>query len=651
MKIRNRHILLLDAVLLGISPFLVYALRFEGWHWRPAQLATALTFAELQLPLALAICLAFGMYRRLWRYASIAELELIGLAGATVAVANTLLGLVILPRYFTPARVPLSVLFGYGLLTIFILAAPRLFSRVAGWRNRPQRRRRSDVRRAIIAGAGAAGEMILKELLANAELGIEPVGFIDDDRTKHGLKLAGVPVLGRLADHKLLNNPVRAEELIIAMPRASGAVVREVVRVAYAAGLKTRTVPGLFEILSDRVRVSAIREVQIEDLLRRDPIETDLASVSSMATGRTVLVTGAGGSIGSELCRQLIALQPARLVLLGHGENEIFEISQELRGLGQICELVEVIADIRDADRIRRVFAAYRPFAVFHAAAHKHVPLMEENVVEAITNNVLGTSNVVAAAVACGAKHFVLISSDKAVRPSNIMGATKRIAEHVVHQAAIKHHRNFVAVRFGNVLGSRGSVVPTFVRQIRAGGPVTVTDPEMRRYFMTIPEAVQLVLQAGALGKGGEVFLLDMGEPVRIVDLARDMIRLSGLREGDDIEIQFTGRRAGEKLYEEMFFSHEVAEATNHPNILRARNGQEGATEEAIQRLTGGARRGVSDIQLRRMLKQLVPDFTWADPGPSADDPSLETEVGLVAEAVNAATRRPPDEGLSQLSA
>ncbi|MFI5230140.1 MAG: UDP-N-acetylglucosamine 4,6-dehydratase family protein, partial [Gemmatimonadales bacterium] len=377
-----------------------------------------------------------------------------------------------------------------------------------------------------------------------------------------------------------------------------------------------------------------------------------LASVSSMATGKTVLVTGAGGSIGSELCRQLIALQPSRLVLLGHGENAIFEISQELRALSHLCELVEIIADIRDAERIKRVFVAYRPFAVFHAAAHKHVPLMEENVVEAITNNVLGTSNVVAAAVACGAKHFVLISSDKAVRPSNIMGATKRIAEHVVHQAAVKHHRNFVAVRFGNVLGSRGSVVPTFVRQIKAGGPVTVTDPEMRRYFMTIPESVQLVLQAGALGKGGEVFLLDMGEPVRIVDLARDMIRLSGLREGDDIEIQFTGRRAGEKLYEEMFFSHEVAEATNHPKILRARNGQEGATEDAIQRLTANARRGVSDVQLRRMLKQLVPDFTWVDTGIAAEDePILEAEVSLVAEAVTAATRRPPDEGLSQLSA
>jgi FlaA1/EpsC-like NDP-sugar epimerase len=652
MKIRNRHILLLDAVLLGVSPFLVYALRFDGWHWDPAQLATAITFAELQLPLTLAICFAFGMYRRLWRYASIAELELIGLAGATVAVANTLLGLVILPRYFTPTRVPLSVLFGYGLLTIFILAAPRLFSRVAGWRTRAQKRRRTDVRRTLIAGAGAAGEMILKELIANSDLGIEPVGFIDDDRTKHGLKLAGIPVLGRLADLERINKKWRAEELIIAMPRASGAVVREVVRAAYAAGLKTRTVPGLFEILSDRVRVSAIREVQIEDLLRRDPIETDLASVSSMATGKTVLVTGAGGSIGSELCRQLIALQPSRLVLLGHGENEIFEISQELRELSHLCELVQVIADIRDAERIRRVFTAYRPFAVFHAAAHKHVPLMEENVVEAITNNVLGTSNVVAAAVACGAKHFVLISSDKAVRPSNIMGATKRIAEHVVHQAAVKHHRNFVAVRFGNVLGSRGSVVPTFVRQIKAGGPVTVTDPEMRRYFMTIPEAVQLVLQAGALGKGGEVFLLDMGEPVRIVDLARDMIRLSGLREGDDIEIQFTGRRAGEKLYEEMFFSHEVAEATNHPKILRARNGQEGATEDAIQRLTSSARRGVADVQLRRMLKQLVPDFTWVDTGiAAADEQDLDAEVGLVAEAVNAATRRPPDEGLSQLSA
>jgi FlaA1/EpsC-like NDP-sugar epimerase len=653
MQFRNRHILVFDAISLSVAPILLYAIRFESWVWPAGHRATAIAFDAVHLPVALAICFAFGMYGRLWRYAGTAELEVIAAASAAVTCADVALGLVILPRLLTPTRVPLSVLFSLGLLSLFTLAAPRIFIRVAGMRSWSQRRRRTDVRRAFIAGAGAAGEMILKELLANAELGIQPIGFIDDDETKHGLTLRGVPVLGRLSELERINKRVHADELIIAMPRASGTIVREVVRAAYAAGLKTRTIPGLYEILSDRVRVSAIREVQIEDLLRRDPIETDLAALSTLATGKTVLVTGAGGSIGSELCRQLIALQPTRLVLLGHGENAIFDIAQEIRASAAACQITEVIADIRDADRVRRVFTQYRPYAVFHAAAHKHVPLMEENVVEAITNNILGTGNVVAASVSTGVRHFVLISSDKAVRPGNIMGATKRIAEHVVHLAAVKHRRNFVAVRFGNVLGSRGSVVPTFARQIQAGGPVTVTDPEMRRYFMTIPEAVQLVLQAGALGKGGEVFLLDMGEPIRIVDLARDMIRLSGLREGDDIEIQFTGRRAGEKLYEEMFFSHEVAEATNHPKILRARNGESTCTVDAVQRLTSSAQRGVSDVQLRRMLKQLVPDFAWTDTGIAASDDSMDAEVSIVADAVTAVTRHVagPDQGLSQLSA
>jgi FlaA1/EpsC-like NDP-sugar epimerase len=389
--------------------------------------------------------------------------------------------------------------------------------------------------------------------------------------------------------------------------------------------VKTRTVPGLFEILADRVSVNAFREVQIEDLLRREPIQTDLAAVSTLAAGRTVLVTGAGGSIGSELCRQLLALDPDQLLILGHGENPIFEIHAELRERHPDARVVPIIADIRDAARIRSIFERHRPFAVFHAAAHKHVPLMEENAIEAVTNNVLGTRNLIDAAVEFDTQHFVLISTDKAVRPPNVMGATKRVAEYIVHNAAVEHGRNFVAVRFGNVLGSQGSVVPTFVKQIKAGGPVTVTDPEMRRYFMTIPEAVQLVLQAGPLGRGGELFMLDMGEPVKIVDLARDMIRLSGLEEGVDIDIRFTGMRPGEKLIEEMFFSHEVAVPTEHPKILRARNGQFEADEHCIDALIEAARRGADDATLRRALMDLVPDFTNGDRG--REEPARVADV------------------------
>jgi FlaA1/EpsC-like NDP-sugar epimerase len=328
-------------------------------------------------------------------------------------------------------------------------------------------------------------------------------------------------------------------------------------------------------------------------------------------TGQVVLVTGAGGSIGSEICRQVAALEPSLLVLLDHSENQVFEITNELRELFPQIALASIIADIRDADRITGVFEKYRPHGVFHAAAHKHVPLMEENVIEAVTNNVLGTRNVVDAAAESGTSHFVLISTDKAVRPTSIMGATKRLAEVIVRRAAARTGKHFVAVRFGNVLGSRGSVVPTFLAQIKRGGPVTVTHPEMRRYFMTIPEAVQLVLQAGALGDGGELFVLDMGEPVRIADLARDLIRLSGYEEGADIELRFTGLRLGEKLYEEVLFGHEDVRETAHHKIIRAlAEVPDNWLEARIDELVRAAQiQRMDDDRLRRMVVELVPDF------------------------------------------
>ncbi|HEX7420711.1 MAG TPA: nucleoside-diphosphate sugar epimerase/dehydratase [Thermoanaerobaculia bacterium] len=608
-SIRNRYLLFIDAGLLGAAPFLAYAIRFEGWHWTVPDRATALIFAGLGVPLSIAVFWAFGLYRRLWRYASIAELELIFAAAATADIVGFILGFWILPGAgLTAARVPLSVLFATSLLTFAIIGTPRLLMRIAGWRS--LRRKSKGERRVLIAGAGAAGESIVRELRANPELEMEPVGFVDDDLQKQGMRLSSLPVLGPLSTIPALIARLGVTDILIAMPRAPGPVVREVVRAAFDAGVRTQIVPGLFEILSERVSVTAIREVQIDDLLRRDVIQTDLAEVERLASRRTVLVTGAGGSIGAELCRQLAELGPERLVVLGHGENPIFDITEELIRRGVSCQVVPVIADVRDAKRLNDIFAEHRPFAVFHAAAHKHVPLMESNVVEAITNNVLGTRNLVEAAATYGTQHFVCISTDKAVRPTNVMGATKRVAEFVVHNAAIRLARNFVSVRFGNVLGSQGSVVPTFVRQIKSGGPVTVTHPDMRRFFMTIPEAVQLVLQAGSLGVGGELFMLDMGEPVRVLDLARDMIRLSGLQEGIDIKIEFTGVRPGEKLYEEMFFSHEVAETTGHPKILRAKSGLEQyCGDEAIDELIQMAHNGADAKALRVLLRRLVPDF------------------------------------------
>ena len=609
-RFRNRYLLISDATLLAVLPLVVYSLRFESFAWGPEHTRTALAFAVVMVPLEIAILLGFGLYRRLWRFASIWELKLIFAAGVAAGVVAWIVGAALLPLSgVATVRVPLSVLAMYSVLSIAIVATPRLLLRVTSKRS-PQRRASDVDRRVLIAGAGSAGEMVVKEIHANPQLGLTPVGFVDDDYSKLGLRLGNLQVMGTLEQIREIADREHVQELIITMPRASGTVVRKVVRAAYEAGLRTRTVPGLFEILGGRVSVAALREVQIEDLLRRDPVQTDLNAVRRLAAGRTVLVTGAGGSIGAELCRQLVALEPKNLILLGHGENPIFETLHELLSDEPRPNLIPIIADIRDRHRIQRIFAKHKPYAVFHAAAHKHVPLMEENVSEAITNNVQGTRNIVDAAVSCGTQHFVLISTDKAVRPTNVMGASKRVAECIVQNAARAHNRHFVSVRFGNVLGSRGSVVPTFLRQIQDGGPVTVTHPDMRRYFMTIPEAVQLVLQAGALGRGGELFMLDMGEPVRIVDLARDMIRLSGLEEGSDIDIEFTGIRPGEKLYEEMFFNHEIAEPTEHPKVLRARNGHHNVcTDLEIAGLVEASLSDTHDDRLRAALRDLVPDF------------------------------------------
>jgi FlaA1/EpsC-like NDP-sugar epimerase len=607
---RNRHLLLLDAASLVAAPVIAFAVRFEDFSWLGENLRIVLPYIFLAGPLRLAVFYNFGMYRRLWRQASIGELRQILVAGGTAAALAAIIGLWLLPAsQITPSRVPFSVVFIDAFLTTAAIALPRLLVRTMRVKNR--RRRRDDPGRpALIVGAGDTAKLVAKELIANPRLGFEPIGFVDDDPTKQNHMLLELPIMGTLSAIKGLVEQHGVSELIIAMPSAHGDVVRKVVRAGLDCGIPTLTVPSVPELISAKTNGTSLREVEIQDLLRREPIETDLAAVAELATGETVLITGAGGSIGSELCRQIARLAPSRMVLLGHGENSIFDVLHELQADFPDVAMMPVIADVRDRKRIAATFRVCKPHAVFHAAAHKHVPLMEENVIEAITNNVFGTLNMVDAALEAGCEHFVLISTDKAVRPTSVMGATKRIAELIVQRAASKHDRNFVSVRFGNVLGSRGSVVPTFLRQIRAGGPVTVTHPEMQRYFMTIPEAVQLVLQAGALGRGGEVFLLDMGEPIRIVDIATDLIRLSGLTVGTDIEIKFTGMRPGEKLYEEMFFSAENVLTTDHPKVLRARNGilPEGVMRR-IESMIAAAEAEHPDDELRQLLRNLVPDF------------------------------------------
>ena len=608
-NIRNRYLFLSDLLLLTLAPFAAYAIRFEGTAWSAADSHTESVYTALSILLKLAIFLPFGMYSRLWRHASIPDLTKIIEATAASGVACIVLGLIALPASnLVTLRVPISVVILDSFLTVTAVTAPRLLIRVLGTLKRVGRG--GTCRRALIVGAGAAGEMILRELLANPQLGLTPVGFVDDDPRKRNHRLNNRPVLGRLSEISTVIARDSIDEIVIALPTAPGRVVRSVVRAAMDAHIPTRTVPALFEILSGRVSLSHLRNVEIQDLLRREPVRTDFAPVRGMVSGRPVLVTGAGGSIGSELARQLAQLEPGHLILLGNGENEIFDILNELGDTCPSLQLSSVIADIRDLPRIRSVFRRFRPHVVFHAAAHKHVPLMEDNVADAITNNVLGTSNVIHCAEECDTQHFVLISTDKAVRPTSVMGATKRAAEMVVQEAASRTGRNFMSVRFGNVLGSRCSVVPIFLEQIKAGGPLTITHPEMRRYFMIIPEAVQLVLQAGALGHGGEVFVLDMGEPIRIVDLATDLVRLSGLEVGRDIEIRYTGVRPGERLYEEPFFRHEEVLPTGHPKILRATNNQlPPNVRSAIEQLTAAARECPPDDVLRDLLSTLVADF------------------------------------------
>jgi FlaA1/EpsC-like NDP-sugar epimerase len=607
-RLRNRAFFVSDLLLFYLCALVAFAARYEGM-WTPDVHVLLKCFVVAIVPLKLVALISLGMYRRLWRYASVSDVETLVTAAAVCAVIDALVGVVALPALgLTPGRISYAVVLLTACLSAVGLALPRLALRILAQRDR--RSWRPDARRVIIVGAGASGGMIVKELSENPQLGLVPVAVLDDDPSKHRLRLNGVPVAGPINSLNNIATTLSATDVVIAMPSAPGRTIREVVRQAHEAGLTTRTVPGLYELLSGEKRVHTLRQIEIQDLLRRDPIKTDIAQVASLVTGRTVMVTGAGGSIGSELCRQLARLEPARIVAVGRGENSVFELLQEFSRSFPKVRIEPVIADVRDRTRMERVISTHQPYSVFHAAAHKHVPLMEANVAEAVLNNVLGTQNVVTICAENDVEHFVLISTDKAVRPTSVMGATKRIAEHLVHECAVGRNSGYVSVRFGNVLGSRGSVVPTFMRQIADGGPVTITHRDMTRFFMTIPEAVQLVLQAAALGNQGEVFVLDMGEPVRVFDLATDLIRLSGLEPEVDIEVRFTGPRPGEKLYEELFFTGANVTPTIHPKILRARDAEASHHSDAdIEALIKASRENRPAATIRRLILNLVPEY------------------------------------------
>jgi FlaA1/EpsC-like NDP-sugar epimerase len=614
LSLRNRHFFLIDLVLLPAAAVLAFALRLDAI--RVQQHAPAIVlFVVLAVPVKLLFFRGFGLYSRFWRYASVDELLLIGIAtGVSEVVAAGLLFAFALPLSGI-IGFPRSIPFIDGLLTLLVVGGPRFAVRLAEQgRERERRRRQQEPRKQVlVVGAGSAGAMIVKEMRANPQLGLVPVGLLDDDTGKHGVRIHGVPVLGGRERIPELVHEHDVAEIIIAMPTAPGSAVRDILAICSQADVPARTIPGLYDILSGQVSVNQLRDIDIEDLLRREPVQTDTSAVEGMLHGCRVLVTGAGGSIGSELCRQIARCRPEALLLVGHGENSIFAIANELRRHWPELSVEQVIADVRDLDRLRQVFHAHQPEIIFHAAAHKHVPLMEGNTAEAVTNNVLGTANLLRLAEAQPVERFVFISTDKAVNPSSVMGATKRVAELLVQVSAQRSNRPYVAVRFGNVLGSSGSVVPLFREQIARGGPVTITHPDVRRYFMTIPEAVQLVLQASALGQGGEVFVLDMGEPIRILDLSSDLIELSGLEVGKDVDIVYTGLRPGEKLLEEISLRGEEYVPTQHEKIFASCNGLPGPSYlldvvAAAQELLSLARQG-DEIQIRTKLKEIVPEY------------------------------------------
>jgi FlaA1/EpsC-like NDP-sugar epimerase len=614
--VRNRYLLAADLLAVVLCLVGAFVLRLDWFFQRQPEYTAAFNFALAAGLVAKPIVyFAFGLYRRYWRYAGLPDLLVIFLAvsASSAAVALVVAGGVM--AGYVPFF-PRSILALDWLLTLACVGGIRLSVRVMseqfGARHGMAPDGQHPIKRVLIAGAGDAGAMVVREIRRNPQLAMRPIGFLDDQRTKLGKRIYEVPVVGTLADLERVVEAHQIEQVVVAMPTAGGEVVRTLLDACRRAGVEARAVPGIFELLEGGVSVSRLREIDITDLLRRQPIQA-APEAGLYLQGKTVLVTGAGGSIGSELCRQLARAQVGELILLGHGENSIFDVTNRLRLSNPGVTVHPVIADVRDQARIDAVFATFTPAIVFHAAAHKHVPLMEAHPEEAITNNVHGTAVVVGAAIRHDVERFVLVSTDKAVAPTSVMGASKRLAERIVAQAAERHRRMFIAVRFGNVLGSRGSVVPFFQGQIDRGGPITITHPDMRRFFMTIPEAVHLVVKAGGLARGGELFVLNMGEPVRIVDLAEDLKRLSGV-EASSVAIVYTGLRPGEKLEEQLWEPGSLVEAAGDDEVFRvvepiqAGDGPSGGLDAAIVRLEEAAARG-DGLAIHELLSECLPTF------------------------------------------
>lgn len=630
IDLKNRHYFIIDLFVFMSLPLLALAIRLDG-NINFAQHGVGLMALMVLFPaVKLGIFFFTGMYKRYWRYASVDELTHIAMVSGAVVVVQTILFIILYQTSFVSIeKIPRSVPLIDGLLTFIAVGGVRFSARLMD--RSTERRKNGHGERVLIIGAGKAGITLAGDMQRNPQHGLNPIGLIDDDAEKANLRIRGVQVLGDRSQIPQIIQSHKVRRVVIAMPSAAGKDIRDMVEICKRSKVRVSTLPSLFEIIDSQVRVDSIRDVQIEDLLRREPVRTDIAKVAKFIYGKKVLITGAGGSIGSEICRQLISFNPSEIKLLGHGENTIFDVHNELqKTLAAIQKehparllpkVSSYIADIRSQSRLKILFDSYKPDVIFHAAAHKHVPMMELNPAEAISNNVLGTRTLLYLASRYDVKNFVMISTDKAVNPTSIMGASKRIAEILVMQAAKRTGNRYVCVRFGNVLGSRGSVVPTFKQQIQQGGPVTVTHPEMRRYFMTIPESVQLVLQSSVIGKGGEIFVLDMGEPIKIVDLAQDLIRLSGYEVGRDIEIRYSGLRPGEKLFEELFIPGEEYAPTEHRKVLIACNASQivpDGLDDKIQELVTASKRNNEEL-IRETFRALIPEFALPQESPEPE--------------------------------
>lgn len=622
MKITNRInsqllqrrivLVILDIMTVCIASIAPLWIRFElNYKDIPeVYLNSAWNFMVFNVVMTLAVFYVFKLYHSLWAFAGTAEVQNI-LAACILSAILDFLGMKFM-RY----PIPRSYYFTYALMLTGITTGTRFSYRIMrGMHHKAQNRKNGT--RVMIIGAGDAGNTVIKEITNSSYSTMTIKCIIDDDEGKWGRYIQGIRIVGgrgRIVEYAALYG---IDEIFIAIPSASRATMKALVEICKETSCKLRTLPGIYQLVNGEVNVSKLRDVDVEDLLGRDPIKVDLESILNYVKGKTIMVTGGGGSIGSELCRQIAGHRPARLIIVDIYENNAYEIQQELKHKYPGLDLVVLIASVRNTNRINSIMKNYHPDIIYHAAAHKHVPLMEVSPNEAIKNNVFGTWKTAQAAVQNGVKKFVLISTDKAVNPTNIMGASKRICEMIIQTFNRHYDTEFVAVRFGNVLGSNGSVIPLFKKQIAAGGPVTVTHPDIIRYFMTIPEAVSLVLQAGVYARGGEIFVLDMGEPVRILDLAKNLIRLSGYKVDEDIKIEFTGLRPGEKLYEELLMSEEGLMDTENKliHVGRPIEFDERLFYVQLDHLKQAVESECEDV--RELIREIVPTYAPQDAGTS----------------------------------